>query len=133
MNEKRNIRPHFLSIEEKQAISEDVENLAKKYSLKRIKLECSRYKMVYQARPKHVNTDSLLVLTSYRPKMKIQGVMYSPKVGPGTPYATEDEAFDRLTIRVKKRFKNNRDKWFEERRAKTLHIRRNGKRRIKTS
>ena len=115
MNEKRNIRPHFLSIEEKQAISEDVENLAKKYSLKRIKLECSRYKMVYQARPKHVNTDSLLVLTSYRPKMKIQGVMYSPKVGPGTPYATEDEAFDQLTIKVKKRFKNNRDKWSEER------------------
>lgn len=120
MNEKRNIRPHFLSIEEKRAISEDVENLAKKYSLKRIKLECSRYKMVYQARPKHVNTDSLLVLTSYRPKMKIQGVMYSPKVGPGTPYATEDEAFDQLTIKVKKRFKNNRDKWSEERRAKRL-------------
>ena len=68
MNGKRNIRPRFLSIEEKQAISEDVENLAKKYSLERIKLECSRYKMIYQARPKHTNADSLLVLTSYRPK-----------------------------------------------------------------
>ena len=41
-------------------------------------------------------------------------------MGPGTPYATEDEAFDQLTIKVKKRFKNNRDKWSEERRAKRL-------------
>lgn len=80
MNEKRNIRPHFLSIEEKQAISEDVENLTKKYSLKRIKLEYSRYKMIYQAGLKHANVDSFLVLTSYRPKMKIQDVMYSPKM-----------------------------------------------------
>mgnify|MGYP000745712425 CR=1 FL=1 len=52
--------------------------------------------------------------------MKIQGVMYSPKVGSGTPYAIEDEAFDQLTIEVKKRFKNNRDKWSEKRRAKYL-------------
>lgn len=114
MNEKRSVKPHFLSIEEKQAISEDVEKLAKKYSLKRIKLECSGYKMIYQAQPKHANTDSLLILTSYRPKMKIQGVMCSPKVGPGASYATEDEAFDKLTIKVKKRFRDNRDKWSDE-------------------
>jgi len=116
--------PHFLSFEEQQELDKDINALARKYSLILVKIEAPRYKRLYQSPSvKQLKTltdpTQVLALKSYRPKMKIQGVLYSPLVGPSTPFETPEEAFTELTTRVKKRFKDNRDKWSEEKKAKT--------------
>lgn len=121
--------PEFLTEERKQELIQDINALAKKYSLKKVKIEALRYKMLFETPSlKALRTlpdpTQVIMLKAYRPKMKIQGIQYAPKVGPDTPFKTPEEAFKKLTARVKKRFKNNRDNWSEERRLKKLEYQR---------
>lgn len=121
---KRTVKmPRFLSFEEQQELEQAINALARRYTITKLKIETPRYKMLFEM-PSRKQFDptsdptQVLALKSYRPKMKIQGVPYAPKVGPGTPFETPEEAFLELTKRVKKRFKNNRAKWSEEKKAK---------------